>query len=82
MQPNEVDWGGGEDDGGPWVPYSEYMADQEDMLDLFQIPGPGPPFHLLLPPPPDPDHWGECSQPASHFATCPSRVEVSLTCLE
>ncbi len=76
MAGNELlDWE--EEEGGPWIPYSEYISGhQEEMLDLFQIPGPGPPaFQLVVPPPPPP----ECSQITSHFATCPSRLEVSLS---
>jgi hypothetical protein len=78
MQPAALYWEEGED-GLPWVPYSEYISAQEEMLDLFQIQGPGPPLHLLLPPPPPlpgQEDGGACSQSASHFATCPSRLEV------
>ena len=82
MQPNVVNDWEDEEEGGPWVAYSEYITGQAEMMDLFQIPGPGPPFHLLLPPPPDPPGLGaECGHPASHFATCPSRVEVSFLML-
>lgn len=62
-----------------WTTYDEfvtqYMTD-DDLLEHFQIQGPGPPgksaVHNFPPPPPIPGTREECLVFSSHFDTCSS----------
>ena len=66
-----------------WLRYDEYtvgfMSDDE-LLEHFEIQGPGPPsanVNLFLPPPPIPGSQQDCIMFSSHFDTC-SSVQVQL----
>lgn len=74
-----------EEPGGEWVHYEDFARERyqefqqfEEMLDHFDIPGPGPPGfgfppkppEFVLPPPPVPGEPEECQQYSLHFDAC------------
>jgi len=68
------------DDPGSWIRYDTYAKDRAehfvDMIEHFEIGGPGPPFEFpeppefFLPPQPIPGSGEECVAFSSHFENC------------
>ena len=63
-----------------WVYYDDFACERNEhqlnMLEYFEIGGPGPPFEFpeppdfFLPPPPIPENVEECFTFSSHFESC------------